>query len=71
MQYFKNPKHTTKRECKKRRGAMADIKKVTFGSLIEEFDPDEKSSPEFDIITGKFPVEDLASFYESGTISWE
>ncbi len=50
---------------------MAEIKKVTFGSLIEEFDPDEKSSPEFDIITGKFPVEDLASFYESGTISWE
>jgi hypothetical protein len=25
---------------------MAEIKKVTFGSLIEEFDPDEKSSPE-------------------------
>jgi hypothetical protein len=49
---------------------MADIKKVTFGSLIEEFDPDEKSSPEFDIITGKFPVEDLASFYESGIQIW-
>ncbi len=49
---------------------MAEIKKVTFGSLIEEFDPDEKSSPEFDIITGKFPVEDLASFYESGIQIW-
>lgn len=49
---------------------MTDLKKFTFGKLVEEFDPDEKSTPEFDIITGKFPVEDLASFYESGIQIW-
>ncbi len=37
---------------------MAEIKKVTFGKLIEEFDPYEKSLVEFEVITGKFPAID-------------
>ena len=49
---------------------MAEIKKVTFGKLIEEFDPNEKSSDEFEILTGKFPVEDLLFFYWSGMQIW-
>jgi hypothetical protein len=38
--------------------------------LIEEFDPYEKSSVEFEVITGKFPVEDLLFFYWSGMQIW-
>jgi len=42
---------------------MGEIKKITFGNLIEEFDPNEKSSAEFELFTGKFSVEDLLFFF--------
>ncbi len=49
---------------------MAEIKKITFGNLIEEFDPNEKSSAEFDVFTGKFSVEDLLFFFDCGFEIW-